>query len=142
MNAKEILMAVRIAKELGVNDFHIRPVGWENIAKTIGKTAPYYSEELLEDVNEQITSAMELEDDKFKVYGIRHKFAVNFDKKIKFTECRASPLLAIIAPDGNCHLCVDLCGKENMILCSHYPDPYEILRNWNSDRHKKILQNI
>ena len=142
MNAKEILMAVRLAKELGVNDFHIRPVGWENVTKTIGKPALYYPEELLEEVDEQIAAAMELEDDDFKIYGIRHKFAVNFDRRINFTKCRATPLLIIIAPDGNCHLCVDLCGKENMILCSHYPDPHEILKYWNSDRHKEILQNI
>ena len=46
------------------------------------------------------------------------------------------------AANGNCYLCLDHRGNKDMVLCSHFPDPYEVLKHWNSDRHKKILQSI
>lgn len=142
MNAKEILKAANIAKGLGVHDFQVRPVGWINLVRNANKPALYYSEELLKEINNQMVLATALEDDKFRVYGIRHKFTNNFQRKINFTRCRATPLISTFGADGNCHLCLDLREREDLTLCSHYPDPYEVMKYWNSDRHKKLLQNI
>ncbi|GAG44967.1 unnamed protein product, partial [marine sediment metagenome] len=36
-NVSEILTAAKIAKQIGVKDFHLRPVGWDNLTKTKGK---------------------------------------------------------------------------------------------------------
>ena len=29
-----------------------------------------------------------------------------------------------------------------MILCSHQPDPWELARVWNTDKHKEMIRNI
>lgn len=141
MNAKEILSAAIIAKKIGVKDFHLRPVGWDNLTKTKDKEAPEFKD-LLNEIDEQIAQAMDLEDENFRVYGVRHKFNPNFTRKIGFSKCWAAPLIVTFGADGNCHLCFDLRGRKDLILCSHYPDPHEILKHWNTDRHKKILSNI
>ena len=38
LNALEIYDAAKLAKSIGVNDFHLRPVGWDNLTKTFLKT--------------------------------------------------------------------------------------------------------
>lgn len=141
MNAKEILAAAIIAKKIGVKDFHLRPVGWDNLTKTRNQEAPYFAD-LLDEVDDQIARAMDLEDENFRVFGVRHKFNPNFTRKIGFSKCWAAALLATFGADGNCHLCFDMRGRKDLILCSHYPDPHEILKHWNTDRHKKMLMDI
>lgn len=141
INAKEIFEAAKLAKALGVKDFHLRPVGWDNVLKTEEKSQIYFYN-LMNIIDEQIKSAMKLEDDNFHVYGIRHKFQSNFQRKVNFKKCWAAPLILTFGADGNCHLCFDIRGRKDLILCSHYPDPHEVLKHWNSERHKKIIQSI
>jgi len=141
INAKEILQAAELAKSLGVKDFHLRPVGWDNVAKTNGKEGPDFNS-IMEEINYQIEKAMSLEDLNFHVYGVRHKFQPNFQRKVNFSKCWAAPLILTFGADGNCHLCFDIRGRKDLILCSHYPDPHEVLKHWNSNRHKDILQSI
>jgi len=140
-NAHEILIAAKLAKSIGVKDFHLRPVGWDNLTKTKNKHAINF-EPLLDNINEQIEEAMKLESENFHFYGIRHKFQPSFKKKVQFERCWAAPLLLTFGADGNCHLCFDMRGRKDLILCSHYPDPHEVLKHWNSERHKSILENI
>ena len=139
MNANEIYRAAWLAKEIGVKDFHLRPVGWDNLTKTKDKAI---SEFELAKIDEQIEAAMGLEDENFRVFGIRHKFSPNFTRKIGFKKCWAAPLIATFGADGNVHLCFDLRGKPELVLCRHFPDPHEILRHWNTDKHKKMLSDI
>ncbi len=142
LNAREIFRAAKLAKMLGVHDFQIRPVGWDNVMKTQNEDNINFTE-ILGEIDRQINQAMCLEDKNFFVYGIRHKFQPNFQRKVNFKRCWASPIATLVfGADGNCHLCLDMRGRKEMILCSHYPNPNEILKYWNSDRHKKILQNI
>lgn len=142
LNAKEIFDAAKLAKSLGVHDFQLRPVGWDNVMKTKNKTNVNFNN-LLDEVDLQIEQAMSLEDENFFVYGIRHKFQFDFQRKVNFTKCWASSIAAFtFGADGNCYLCLDMRGRKEMVLCSHFPDPYEVLKYWNSDKHKKILQNI
>ncbi|GAH67985.1 unnamed protein product, partial [marine sediment metagenome] len=70
-NQYEIYAAVKLAKSLGVRDFHLRPVGWDNLTKTKGKEDYSYD---LESINEQIARGQKLETENFRVFGIRHKF--------------------------------------------------------------------
>jgi MoaA/NifB/PqqE/SkfB family radical SAM enzyme len=141
INAKEIFIAAQLAKSIGVKDFHLRPVGWDNIMKTLKKD-PIDFTPTLEDIDKQTEECMKLEDENFHFYGIRHKFRPNFQRKVNFSQCWAAPLVLTFGADGNCHLCFDLRGREDLILCKHSSDPREVLKHWNSDRHKKILQNI
>ena len=140
-NALTIYEAARIARDIGVNDFHMRPVGWDNIEATKGKQ-PLDFGRVKEDAEEQIARAQELETDSFHVYGVTHKFGQKWERKIEFEKCLATPLLATFGADGKCHLCFDMRGREDLILCSHYPDPYEIKRVWGSENHKKLIESI
>lgn len=142
VNAREILDAVKLAKALGVHDFQLRPVGWDNNLKTKDKPDINF-ESLSEEIDYQMEQGMTLEDENFHVYGIRHKFQPNFQRKVNFKKCWASPIATLcFGGDGNCYLCIDHRGKKEMVLCRHLPDPYEVLKHWNSDRHKKMLCSI
>ena len=141
LNALEILQAAKLAKSIGVRDFHLRPVGWDNLAITKDKP-PIFFDNLIEDVNKQIDAAMELEDGNFHFYGIRHKFNPQLKRKINFSRCWVPPLLATFGADGMCHLCFDMRGRKDLILCSHYPDPREILKVWGSEFHKDMIAKI
>ncbi len=140
-NALEIYTAAKIAKDLGVNDFHMRPVGWDNLSVTEGKN-PLEFEPLIPEIEKQVQAARELESSTFHFYGVTHKFGKKFERKINFSRCWTPPLLATFGADGKCHLCFDMRGREDLILCSHYPDPREILKVWGSEFHKKMIEKI
>ena len=136
LNSNEIYLAVQWAKRLGVDSFHLRPVGWDNIGK---EGDIDFS---IDSINAQLEEAFSLEDDSFKIYGVRHKFDPNMKKKVNFKRCWASPLIATFGADGNCHMCFDMRGKEEFILCEHDPDPAEILKVWNSAFHKSMIDHV
>lgn len=140
LNAGEIFEAAKLAKSLGINDFQLRPVGWDNVQKI---KAEKYNLFQLEAIKNQIAQAMDLEDENFHVYGIRHKFKPNLQRKVNFESCCASPMATLVfGADGDCNLCIDHRGDKNTILCGHFPDPNNVLKYWNSDKHKEILRNI
>ncbi len=140
-NSNEIYAAAQLAKSIGVKDFHMRPVGWDNITKTSDKDSLDF-EPILKIIDEQVAMALELEDGNFNFYGVRHKFQPNMKRKVNFKRCWALPLLLTFGADGNCHLCFDVRGRKDLILCSHYPDPHEVLKHWNTERHKEMLRCI
>jgi sulfatase maturation enzyme AslB (radical SAM superfamily) len=138
-NAFEIFYAIKLAKEIGVKDFHLRPAGWDNLSKVKNKAD--YSE-YIDVINTQIEDGMKLETKNFRVFGIRHKFNPDFSKKINFSRCWAIPMLPTFGADGNVHICFDMRGREDLILCKHDPDPSEILKVWNTDFHKNMIRSI
>ena len=140
-NAHEIAQAAKLAKDAGAVHFHARPVGWDNVPKTAGKPALDWASAATI-VDEQMAEARELEDGKFQVFGVRHKFAPGLSRKVGFSQCRAAPLILTFGADGNTHLCFDMRGKPELVLCSHYPDPREVLKHWNTDRHRAMLAAI
>jgi MoaA/NifB/PqqE/SkfB family radical SAM enzyme len=140
-NAMEIFQAAELAKSIGVKDFHLRPVGWDNLTVTKGKD-PIFFDNLMEDINKQIEASMKLENEHFHFYGVRHKFNPQLKRKINFLRCWAPPLLATFGADGKCHLCFDMRGRKDLVLCSHDPDPREILKVWGSQFHKDMIANI
>ena len=139
-NYHEVYQAIKLAKEIGVKDFHLRPAGWDNLSKVHKK--PVYTDAMINHVNDQIEAGMRLETKDFRVYGIRHKFNPDFSRKINFSRCWAIPLLPTFGADGNVHLCFDMRGREDLIMCRHDPDPYELLRYWNSDKHKELVRSV
>ena len=141
INSGDILKAAKLAKELGVRHFHVRPVGWDNLVKTADKDRISF-DKVMDSIDEQLESAMELGDENFEVFGIRHKFQSNFQRKVAYSKCWAAPLLVTFGADGLCYLCCDLRGRQDMMLCSHYPEPSEILKFWNTDRHREMLDRV
>jgi len=136
-NVSEIYDAVKLAKEIGCQHFHLRPACVDNIESN-NKCETLDFTKHISLFDEQISKAMELEDGNFKVFGIRHKFGKNFKRKLNFSKCRATPLLATFGADGNCHLCFDMRGKKEFVMCKHE----EILKFWGSDKHKKMINSI
>lgn len=139
-NANDILKCAKLVKALGVNDMQIRPAAWENTTNT--KLTPFNFDGLLDTVNEQIEEALKLESDTFHVYGIRHKFSPDMSKKVDYSKCWASPITILFGVDGNCYICWDHRGQPEFALCNHYPDVENVLKYWNSDKHKQILDSI
>jgi sulfatase maturation enzyme AslB (radical SAM superfamily) len=140
-NAKDIFLAAKLAKSIGVNTFHLRPVCWDNLYEQRHDEAIDFSG-VIGEIENEIEKAQELEDSQFKFYSVRHKFGERFKRKINFKKCWATPLLSTFGADGNVHLCFDVRGKKDWILCRHYPDPNEVLKVWGSDRHKKIIESV
>lgn len=141
LNAQEIYQAAVLAKSIGVHDFQMRPVGWDNISKTCGKSINDFNP-LLNSIDKQVEQALSIEDDSFHFYGVRHKFQPDMKRKVDFHRCWTLPLILVFGADGYCHLCFDRRGDKKLILCSHYPDPHEVLKHWGSERHKEILREI
>lgn len=141
LNALEILKAARLAKSIGARDFHLRPVGWDNLAATKGRE-PISFKNLMGDINRQIEAALKIQDERFYFYGVRHKFSPTLKRKVRFDRCRATPLLATFGADGKCHLCFDMRGRHDLILCSHYPDPRRVLKVWGSKFHRGMIEKI
>jgi len=140
-NIQDIFKAAKLAKSLGMNTFHLRPVCWDNLYNQEHDEPINYSD-YVDKIEEEIEKAVQLEDNNFRFFSVRHKFGEKFERKINFKKCRATPLLATFGADGNVHLCFDVRGKEEWILCRHYPDPREILKVWGSERHKKLIDSI
>jgi len=140
-NVKDIYRAAKLAKSLAMNTFHLRPVCWDNLYGQ-KHDKPINFSDYVGTIESEIEKASALEDEHFRFYSVRHKFGENFERKINFKKCLATPLLATFGADGNVHLCFDVRGKEEWILCKHYPDPRKILKIWGSPRHKKIINSI
>jgi MoaA/NifB/PqqE/SkfB family radical SAM enzyme len=141
LNYNEIYSAALIARSLGVKDFHLRPVGYLNITKVEGEKLEY-TPEMMEHINDQINMAMRLETENFRVFAVRHKFTDGFMPKKNFKRCWTIPMLPTFSADGNVYMCFDMRGRKELIMCSHYPDPSEILSFWNTEKHKKMVQGL
>lgn len=141
LNTGDIFKAAKIAKDSGFNTFHLRPGCWDNLYDQKHEKPINFSD-YIEIIESEIEKSRELEDDNFRFYSVRHKFGEKFKRKINFKKCLATPLLATFGADGNVHLCFDVRGKKEWILCSHYPDPKEVLKVWGSEKHKKIIDSI
>ena len=139
-NANDVYDAIKLAKSIGVKDFHLRPAGWDNLSKV--KDKPIFDQYVINYVNDQIEAGMKLETKDFRVFGIRHKFNPDFSRKINFSRCWTIPLIPTFGADGNVHLCFDMRGREDLILSRHDPDPYELLKVWNTDKHRKIIRSV
>ncbi len=133
-NQREIYDACKLAKELGVQDFHARPCDFDKIN--------IRGQELdIPAIHEQFDKCHELEDDNFHVYTITHKFDPEFHVKHDFPACLAAPMILPVLTDGNAYLCVEQKMVEKYMIGSC--DPQEkILEWWGSDRHRQMMKDI
>lgn len=123
-----------LAKSLGVDDFHIRPVDLE---RKDFKTLQKLNLDLTT-IHDQFARCHELETDKFHVYTVMHKYDENFHVKHDFNGCLASPLVIQICTDGQCYVCVDHRMEERFRLGSMV----DIKSWWGGRKHRELVKSI
>lgn len=137
-NASSIHKACRLARELGVQNFHARPVDFERGdiegARKLNFDMPR--------IQEEFARCHEEETDSFHVYTVTHKFDPEFHVKHDFKRCLATPLLFSILQDGNAYLCPDRKMEPQFRLGSCYPNPETILDWWGSEKHRQIIKSV
>jgi pyruvate-formate lyase-activating enzyme len=137
-NIGEIHTACKLAKELGVQDFFVRPVDFER-EDIVGHKPLMFD---LQKVEEQFDLCHQEETVDFHVYTVIQKFDENFHNKLTFKRCLATPILLDVLTDGNAYVCVDKKMQPGYKLASCYPDPEVILKWWGSDYHRDLLKSI
>lgn len=136
-NCTEIYEAAKIAKDVGCDLIHFRPGAdpWFDI----GRGEFNFTEKMVEEGKAQIEKARaDFEDDKFKVYGIMHKFGMNWNIKKSFHNCYAGFTTGFISSQGTFGLCCDRRGDPKVELC-HIS---EIVSIWGGDKHKQIMHDV
>jgi molybdenum cofactor biosynthesis enzyme MoaA len=132
LNQHEIFDACKLAKDTGCNVFHTRILSERYLD---GGT---FDREL---INSQLEKCHELEDENFKVFTISHKQDGEGNRRINFSECKASPLLCMMEANGDVSVCIDRKGDPRTRLCSH-ENVNELLEAWGSERHSELLKRI
>ena len=133
-NWMQIFDACRLAKELGVQDFHVRPVDLE---RKDFKSAKQINLEMFE-IRNQFNLCHQLEDDIFHVYTVLHKYDDEFHVKHDFNRCLASPLVIQCCTDGYCYVCVDHRIEPRFRLGKWD----NIQEWWGSRKHLEVIQSI
>lgn len=150
-NIAEMFQAAKLAKEIGCKHIHFRPAGttWDNLGGT--SQAIQFSQDEVQQFNEQIALALELDDDQFSVYGVTHKFNSQFEMCNHFQKCYAIFMTAVIMPaaGSDAHrdsftlgLCCDRRGDSRLELGANMNDVEQINHFWGSEAHWKIHDKI
>jgi len=141
INQGEILEACKLAKDIGVRDFHARPMDFhhqglgEGLDKELGNVD-------MNLVMDQFQACHELETDEFRVFTVMHKFNPDLTPRRDFTQCYAAPLSIQLCADGWVYFCVDQRHRKEYRLGTHYPDPSNILNFWSGERHVKMVKEL
>jgi MoaA/NifB/PqqE/SkfB family radical SAM enzyme len=136
-NQHEIYSACKLARELGVRDFHARPADFRH--QGMGELKKKNNEYNVESIKEQFDKCHNLESDNFRVFTVMHKFNDDFTPRKDFTQCYGSPLCIQLCADGNIYLCPDQRHSEEHKLGSHYPDVENIRKVWGGSRHRELV---
>ena len=137
VNQGEVFEACRIAKELGVRDFHARPADPRH--QGAGEAAESLAQVDVERVLEQFDRCHEIETEQFRVFTVVHKFDPKFLPVKNFTQCYSAPLAIQCCADGKVYFCVDQRQQEEFVLGEHFPEPKQILEFWGGGRHKELV---
>lgn len=137
-NVSEMVAACKLAKKIGVQDFHVRPVDFER-SDIKGNRKLEFDIPFIE---EQFALCHEEETPDFKVYTVVHKFDAAYHVQHDFRRCLASPLVLPILSDGNAYLCVDRKMEETFRLGSAYPNPEKIYDWWGSEKHRALIESV
>ena len=133
-NVDDVLTACKLAKELGVDQFHVRPA---DLRRKDNKKARNLDVDY-EYVNAIFNECLELETEDFKVQTVKHKFSYDFEVEHHFKRCLASPICLQACTDGNCYVCPDHRLEERFKLGSQK----DILDWWGSKEHRELLTSI
>jgi MoaA/NifB/PqqE/SkfB family radical SAM enzyme len=142
LNYNNLYYTAKVCKEAGFNGVQIRPVAIDNVRGKQNE-GRFSMKDYLKEINEQIEHIyQDIEDENFKVRAVVHKFADDLGRKITFDKCRATPIQAVFGADGWVYCCFNVRGYEESRICRHYPDPYEVMREWGGERHRWVLDHI
>jgi len=137
-NQHQIYDACKLARVLGVQDFHARPVDFER-----GDIEGHKKLNLdIGLIKEQFAKCHEEETEDFHVYTVTHKFDPELHVKHDFVKCLATPLVIPILQDGNAYICVDKKMESEFRLGSCYPNPENILKWWGSNEHRRAVTGV
>ena len=136
-NMNEIYEACKLAKELGVRDFHARPADFrhQGLGEWQKKSMAYD----IKKIHEQFEKCRELETEEFRVFTVTHKFNEDFSPRRDFSGCFASPICIQLCANGKIYLCPDTRHTEYFCLGEHSPDPREILKIWGGKKHYDLV---
>jgi MoaA/NifB/PqqE/SkfB family radical SAM enzyme len=137
-NWNEVYDACKLAKDIGVQDFHARPADLERKDFESAMKLNYD----IDAIQELFAKAHELEDEKFRVFTVMHKYDPNFKVMHTFKKCSSSNLMLQACANGKVYVCADHRIEPRFELGSHFPDPKDILNFWGSDKHRKLLESI
>ena len=138
-NINELYRAARLARDLGVNRFHARPVGetWFGM-KHIG----LFSNDEIKKARREMDRVFKLCSNSFSVYGITSRnYTETFGIKHRFGKCRAVFMTCVFQPNRLVSLCCDRRGDTSLDLC-RLDKPEDMLKYWGRPRHKKIAGGI
>lgn len=133
LNYGEMYQFADLAKSLGANDVHFRPVyipGYK-FSPGVRKTAEFHLRE----------ARKSLESTDFHIYGIVHKFERDWHRAIRFEKCRATPIAGFFAADGIFYICCDRRGDKILNLGKFYPYD-KFIERWGSKEHLEKVQHI
>lgn len=135
-NQHEIYDACKLAKKIGVRDFHARPADFSHQGMGKKRKKSNYDIDL---ILEQFTKCHRLENDHFRVFTVMHKFDEHLRPRRDFSQCYAAPLCIQLCADGNIYFCPDTRHQKEFLLGSHYPDPEAILKIWGGEKHCRMV---
>ena len=135
-NQHEIYDACKLAKGIGVRDFHARPADFSHQGMNDRKKVNPYNMNL---IHEQFEKCHELEDENFRVYTVVHKFNEDFTPVKDFSQCFASPICIQLCANGSIYLCPDMRHKDFYKLGEHYPTPENIEKVWGNQKHYDLV---
>ncbi len=149
-NISEIYEATKLAKEIGCKNIHFRPAGttWDKLGTEQEIT---FSQDDISLFREQITRALELDDETFSVYGVTHKFNSQFASANYFCKCHSIFMTAVIEPPTGkdaakdaftIGLCCDRRGDSKLQLARSIEDVQKIQKLWGSEKHWDIHDSI
>ena len=135
-NQHEIYDACKLAKKIGVRDFHARPADFSHQGMGSKRKTVNYDVDL---ILEQFEKCHRLETDRFRVFTVMHKFDERFRPRKDFHQCLAAPLCIQLCANGSIYFCPDTRHQKKFRLGRHFPKPENILKIWGNARHKKMV---
>jgi len=138
-NQHEIFKACKLAKSLGVKDFHVRPADFKH--QGMGDLKKTNSEYNVDFINNEFEKCHAIEDENFRVFTVIHKFNKDFTPQRNFTQCYASPIAMQICADGNIYFCPDTRFVEFFKLGTHI-NIEDIPKFWGGERHKELVSKL
>lgn len=147
-NIHDILPAVRMAKQLGCKNFHLRPAGisWDRIGT--GR-ARIFDQNVLQELNDQLAMTRTLEDERFGIYGITHKFDPELNRANHFSSCHAIFMTAVFMPPRDPQrekfclgLCCDRRGDRSLESEEPMTNMAQVETFWGSDAHWRMFDCI
>jgi len=146
-NCQEINKAVKIAKDIGCKNFHLRPMGvpWDKL----NDGSEVFDLPSISTFQDQLEESRKYESENFGVYGVTHKFDSKLNIANQFNKCHAIFMTCAFMPaiDGNDdHVTVGLCcdrrGDERLEIMQNESDVSKLGKLWGSKKHWDIFDSI